>query len=191
VVQFSDFKRTNERNQLVIRTAKKRFVLVVPALALALVAALAASGGGLAQTGSSASAQAAPQAGKADANGVILFDKDVVDQSFSKGATLYNGNSEGHNYRVHTLRRDAPGEVEIHAKDTDIFYILDGSATFVTGGVMTGGRDSAPDEKRGKSMEGGTIYHLSKGNVVIIPANVTHWFKEIQQPVTYLTIKVR
>lgn len=173
-----------------IETAKERFFLVVTVFTLVLVA-LAANGRGTAQAGGSANAPAAPQAAKPDANGVIFFDKNVVDQSFSQGATLYNGNSEGHNYRVHTLRRDGPGEVEIHAKDTDIFYILDGSATFVTGGTMTGGRDSAPDEKRGKSMEGGTTYHLTKGNIVIIPANVTHWFKEIQQPVTYLTIKVR
>lgn len=188
LVQFFDLRQKKGINVI---NHKKSFVPIVPALTLALLVALAANGRGTAQASASANAQAAPQAAKADANGVIFFDKDVVDQSFSKGATLYNGNNEGHNYRVHTLRRDAPGEVEIHTKDTDIFYILDGSATFVTGGTMTGGRDSAPDEKRGKSMEGGTIYHLTKGNVVIIPANVTHWFKEIQQPVTYLTIKVR
>ena len=100
-----------------------------------------------------------------------------IDQGFAKGLTLYNGNTEGKNYRVHTLRRDAPGEVETHTKDTDIFYILDGSATFVTGGAIRDSRDTAPDEKRGKSMDGGTVYHLSQGNIVIIPANVTHWFK--------------
>jgi len=32
---------------------------------------------------------------------------------------------------------------------------------------------------------------LSKGDVIIIPANVPHWFKEIQQPVTYFVVKVR
>jgi quercetin dioxygenase-like cupin family protein len=56
---------------------------------------------------------------------------------------------------------------------------------------MAGGRDTAPDEKRGKSMDGGTVYHVTQGNVVIIPANVAHWFKEVPQSVTYLTIKVR
>jgi len=176
---------------MMIRTAKKWFFLVVPVLMLGLVAtnSKAAQAGG-------AQAGAAPTAPptmpfKADANGVILFDKETVSQAFAKGATLYNGNAEGKNYRVHTLRRVAPGEVELHVKDTDIFYILEGSATFLTGGAMVEGRDTAPDEKRGKSMNGGTVYHLTGGNVVIIPAGVTHWFKEIQQPVTYLTIKVR
>jgi mannose-6-phosphate isomerase-like protein (cupin superfamily) len=170
----------------VIETAQERFFLVVTVFTFVLGVALAAAANGrsTAQAGGSANAPAAPHAAKPDANGVIFFDKNDVDQSFSQDAALYNGNSEGHNYRVHAARRDGPGDVEIHAKDTDIFYILDGSATLVTGGTMTGGRDSAPDEKRGKSMEGGTTYHLTKGNIVIIPANVTHWFKEIQQPVS-------
>lgn len=167
-------------------TVKKCFSLSIAALTFAIFVALAANG----RAAKNAAVQAAPTT-KADANGVIVFDKDSVDQGFAKGATLYNGNTEGKNYRVHTLRRDAPGEVEVHTKDTDIFYILDGSATFVTGGAMTGGRDTAPDEKRGASMTGGTTYHLSRGNIVIIPANVTHWFKELQQPVTYLVVKVR
>lgn len=180
-----------------IETAKKWFSLgALAAVICGLVFALAANS----KTAKHPSAQAggaagnvatAPPAAKADANGVIFFDKDVVAQSFAKSATLYNGNAEGHNYRVHTLHREVPGEVELHTKDTDIFYVLEGSATFVTGGAMTGGRDTAPDEKRGKSMEGGTAYHLTQGNVIIIPANVTHWFKEVPQSVTYLTIKVR
>lgn len=170
-----------------IATANKCFFLAVLVLSLAAATNSAKS---------AAQAGAAPTppptvAFKADANGVILFDKDTVTQAFAKGATLYNGNAEGKNYRVHTLRRVAPGEVELHVKDTDIFYILEGSATFLTGGAMIDGKDTAPDEKRGKSMNGGNSYHLSGGDVVIIPAGVTHWFKEIQQPVTYLTIKVR
>lgn len=169
-----------------METAKKCISLFVAALTFAILVALAANG----RAAKTAATQAAPPT-KPDANGVIFFDKDAVDQGFAKGATLYNGNTEGKNYRVHTLRRDAPGEVEVHTKDTDIFYILDGSATFVTGGAMAGGRDTAPDEKRGASMTGGTTYHLSKGDIVIIPANVTHWFKELQQPVTYLVVKVR
>lgn len=175
-----------------VETARRCFSMVVAALAFILVFGLATNGGaGTLPAGIAAGSTQSAPAPKPDASGVIFFDKSAVDQGFAKGATLYNGNTEGKNYRVHTLRRDAPGEVEVHTKDTDIFYILDGSATFVTGGAMNGGRDTAPDEKRGASMTGGTTYHLSKGDVVIIPANVTHWFKELQQPVTYLVIKVR
>jgi quercetin dioxygenase-like cupin family protein len=127
---------------------------------------------------------------KVDTSGVIFISKDQVSQSYAKGAMLYNGNPE-RNYRVHIFHRDEPGEVEVHTKDTDIFYILEGSALFATGGTMAGGKETAPGEVRGASMGGGVVRQVTKGDVVIIPANVTHWFKEIQQPITYFGIKVR
>jgi quercetin dioxygenase-like cupin family protein len=120
----------------------------------------------------------------------MYFPKDQVSQSFDKGATLYNGNPE-RNYRVHIFHRDKPGEVEVHTKDTDIFYILEGAATFVTGGTTVGGKETAPTEFRGTSMDGGVVRLITKGDVLIIPANVPHWFKEVQQPITYFGVKVR
>jgi len=141
-------------------------------------------------TSAKSNAATTPPALKGDASGVIFFPKDQVSQSFAKGATLYDGNPE-RNYRVHIFHRDKPGEVEVHNKDTDIFYILEGSATFATGGTVVGGKETAPSEVRVASMEGGVARVLSKGDVIIIPANVPHWFKEIQQPVTYFVVKVR
>jgi mannose-6-phosphate isomerase-like protein (cupin superfamily) len=132
----------------------------------------------------------APPANAADSSGVILIPHDQVLQAYAKGATLYNGNPE-RNYRVHIFHRDTPGEVEVHTKDTDVFYFLEGSATFVTGGTMSGGKDTAPGEIRGSSMDGGVVHQVVKGDVVIVPANVTHWFKEVQQPITYFGVKVR
>ena len=38
-----------------------------------------------------------------------------------------------------------PGQVEVHDKETDILYIIEGQATIVTGGTMVGGRQTAPD----------------------------------------------
>lgn len=125
-----------------------------------------------------------------DASGVIFISKDQVAQSYAKGAVLYNGNPE-RNYRVHIFHRDGPGEVEVHSKDTDVLYILEGSATFVTGGKLVGGKETAPFEVRGPSMDGGVVRPVTKGDVIIVPPNVTHWFKEVQQPITYFGVKVR
>lgn len=125
-----------------------------------------------------------------DSSGVMFFSKDLVSQTARKGHILYDGNPS-RNYSVLALRRDKPGEVEIHAKDTDVFYIIEGAATFATGGDTMGAKPTAPDETRGSSMTGGTTRQISKGDVVIIPAKVPHWFKEIQQPITYVTVKVR
>lgn len=125
-----------------------------------------------------------------DPSGVIVFAKEQVSQTSLKGGMLYNGNPD-RNYRAMIIRRDKPGEVEIHTKDTDLFYIVEGSATFVTGGATVGGKNTAPDEIRGTSMSGGITRKISAGEVLIIPANVSHWFKEIHTPVTYFAVKVR
>ena len=50
--------------------------------------------------------------------------------AFAKGRPLV----ETSTYKVHASRRDAPGQAEVHARDTDIFYVLEGTATIVTGG---------------------------------------------------------
>ena len=141
-------------------------------------------------TSAKANTATTPPSGKGYASGVIFFPKDQVSQSFAKGATLYDGNPE-RNYRVHIFHRDKPGEVEVHTKDTDIFYILEGSATFVTGGTTVDGKETAATEVRGASMNGGVVRLITKGDVLIIPANVPHWFREIQQPITYFGVKVR
>ena len=88
------------------------------------------------------------------------------------------------------VTRYSKGEVEVHDKETDTFHVLEGSATFITGGTMAGGRVTGPGQKRGKDMTGGQTYHLTKGDVIVIPAGVPHWFKEVPQSITYYVVKV-
>ena len=64
---------------------------------------------------------------------VSYWEKSKVDEAFSKGAVLFDG-SDGRNYMVHASRREQPGQAEIHTKDADIIYVLQGSATVITGG---------------------------------------------------------
>ena len=69
-----------------------------------------------------------------DSTGVIQIDSQKVAETFAKGGMLLQTND----YKVMAGRRVTPGEVEIHEKDTDVFYITEGSATFVTGGTAGG-----------------------------------------------------
>ena len=59
-----------------------------------------------------------------------------VAEGFAKGAVLVdNGEVMMHasrNYMMHISRREAPGMAEIHTLDTDIVYVLEGSAKLVT-----------------------------------------------------------
>ena len=88
------------------------------------------------------------------------------------------------------MHRAAPGEVEIHDRETDTFYVRDGEATLVTGGKMLDGRVTAPNQKRGKNISGGEVHRLSKGDVIVIPAGIPHWFKEVPRSIDYYVVKV-
>jgi glc operon protein GlcG len=120
---------------------------------------------------------------------VLFFDAKQVSASFSTGAVLLDGNDR--NYMVHTSRRDKPGLAEIHNLDTDIIYVMEGAATLVTGGTAVDAKEIAPNEIRGSRIEGGVTRQLSKGQVIIVPNNIAHWFKEVNGEFLYYTIKVR
>jgi mannose-6-phosphate isomerase-like protein (cupin superfamily) len=92
-------------------------------------------------------------------------------------------------YTVSVLRRTAAGQVEVHEKETDIFHIMEGEATFVTGGTMIGGKASRPNQLLGTDIQGGETHHLTKGDVIVIPAGMPHWFKEVPQSIQYFTVK--
>jgi mannose-6-phosphate isomerase-like protein (cupin superfamily) len=118
---------------------------------------------------------------------VTYIPADQVKAAFAKGAVLVNNGS----YQVHASRREASGQVEVHVKDTDVIYVLEGTTTFVTGGTMVGGQPSAPDEIRGSSVQGGETRTLTKGDVIIVPKGTPHWFKEVSGPVLYYVVKVQ
>src|SRR5262249_27177097 len=119
---------------------------------------------------------------------VLFFDASQVNASFSKGAVLLDGTDR--NYMVHTSRRDKPGQAEIHTLDTDIIYVMQGNARFVTGGIAAEPREIAPNEIRGLRIEGGETRQLKKGDVIIVPNNTPHWFKDVSGEFLYYTIKV-
>lgn len=120
---------------------------------------------------------------------VLFFDASQVSASFSQGAVLLDGTDR--NYMVHTSRRDKPGQAEIHALDTDIIYVMEGTATFVTGGTAVEAKEIAANEIRGSRIDGGDARQLKKGDVIIVPNNTPHWFKDVSGEFLYYTIKVR
>jgi glc operon protein GlcG len=120
---------------------------------------------------------------------VNYFPKDQVAAAFAKGAVLLDGT--GRNYMIHASRRETAGLAEVHAKDTDIIYVLDGSATFVTGGNVVAGKTIEPDEIRGASISGGETRRIVKGDVITVPNGTPHWFQEVSGPLTYYVVKVR
>jgi glc operon protein GlcG len=115
-----------------------------------------------------------------------FIDGAQVAAAFAKGEPLV----EVAAYKIHASRRDKPGVAELHTRDTDIIYVLDGSAALVTGGTLVDGKASAADEVRGAAIEGGETRRLRKGDVVVVPHGTPHWFKEVPGPLTYYVVKV-
>jgi glc operon protein GlcG len=120
---------------------------------------------------------------------VLFFEASKVSTSFANGSVLLDGMNR--NYMVHTSKREQPGRAEIHALDTDIIYVLQGGATFVTGGTAVDAKTTAPNELRGVRIDGGETRQLVKGDVIVVPNNTPHWFKEVNGTLLYYTIKVR
>ena len=116
---------------------------------------------------------------------VTYIDGEQTRTAFAKGQPLVETSA----YKVHASRREAPGMAEIHTLDTDIIYVLEGTATIVTGGNAQQMHEVAPNEIRGTSIGGGTAQRLAKGDLFIVPNGVPHWFKEVQGPFLYYVVK--
>jgi mannose-6-phosphate isomerase-like protein (cupin superfamily) len=117
---------------------------------------------------------------------VTYIDHDKVATALASGGVLVKASD----LIVSCSHRTAPGKVELHVKETDVFYVVEGEATFVTGGTMLGAKESAPDQRLGTDIQGGQAHHLTKGDVIVIPAGIPHWFKEVPHSVTYYVVKV-
>jgi len=123
--------------------------------------------------------------GTAMTSAVTFMDGKTVAAAFVKGQPLVENNQ----YKVHASHRDGPGKSEVHEHETDIIYVLEGTATFVTGGKVVDGQMISPGEIRGASIEGGETRKLVKGDLVIVPQGVPHWFKDLKAPFNYYVVK--
>jgi glc operon protein GlcG len=124
--------------------------------------------------------------GAGDSAEVAYFGADDVRARFETGGLLLNAGP----YKVDAGRRERAGEVELHAWETDIMYVLDGVATVVTGGEMVERRQVGPGEYRAPALRGGETRRLARGDVMVVPNGVPHWFKDVTGPLRYYVVKV-
>jgi quercetin dioxygenase-like cupin family protein len=125
---------------------------------------------------------------------VTYFDHEKVNASFAKGGSpiLLAGQSGQGEYRVRTASRiqTEEGQIHSHKVGTDVLYVVSGAATFVVGRAEVGAKTSALDESRGPSVEAGESYRLSKGDVIIVPPGVPHWYQNVETPFLYFVVEV-
>lgn len=85
-------------------------------------------------------------------------------------------------YRVNIVHRARPAGALAHAGNTELHYIIEGSGTIVTGGTIA----KAP---AGNTIENGETRRVSKGDVIIIPANSPHWYSVVDGTIAYLEVR--
>ncbi len=144
---------------------------------------------GQAMVAEAPAASAAPGAPAAPHSDVVFIPHEKVTAAFAKGMPLIEEPND--NLKVHASRREGPGMAEVHTRDADVIYVLEGTATVVTGGTVIDPKPIEAEEIRGTSVQDGTPHKLVKGDVMIVPKGVPHQFKETSNPMTYYVVKVR
>ena len=76
--------------------------------------------------------------------------------------------------QVWAIRRDAPGQVELHGKFNDVIVAREGTVTVLIGEKVEGNREVKPNEWLGGKIIGGRTYTLAPGDVLFIPAGLGH-----------------
>jgi mannose-6-phosphate isomerase-like protein (cupin superfamily) len=98
---------------------------------------------------------------------------DKVASTMVKGGQIINDNG-----LIVLANRAVQRGAEMHDKTNHIFIIVDGEATFVTGGTLINPKVISPGQTRAEGIEGGQSHRLTKGDVITIPANTPHWWKD-------------
>src|SRR6266852_9505683 len=89
-----------------------------------------------------------------NSSGVVHVDPEKVAAALANGGSLVTRPD----LLVSGSHRDKAGQVEVHDKETDVIYVVDGTATFVTGGTMVGGKITKPGQLMGSDIKGGQTH---------------------------------
>jgi mannose-6-phosphate isomerase-like protein (cupin superfamily) len=93
-------------------------------------------------------------------------------------------------YSANLEYRVAVGPAAVHEREAEMFYVIDGGATLVTGGKLVNEKRSNAENLGGTAIEGGTSQAVAKGDFIIVPENTPHWFSAIQGTVVLMSLHV-
>ena len=93
-------------------------------------------------------------------------------------------------YDGHLEYRASIGAAAVHEKEAEIFYVIDGSATLVTGGKLVKETRTNPTNLSGTAIEGGTSRTVAKGDFFLVPENTPHWFSSIDGVLVLFSVHV-
>ena len=91
-------------------------------------------------------------------------------------------------YNVSLEYRASVGNAAVHETEGELFYVVDGAATLVTGGKLTAEKRTNPENLTGTGIEGGESRHVAKGDFVMVPDHTPHWFSKIDGTVVLMSL---
>jgi mannose-6-phosphate isomerase-like protein (cupin superfamily) len=92
-------------------------------------------------------------------------------------------------YGANLEYRAAIGPSAVHKKYAEFFYVVDGSATLMTGGKLVNEKSNG-DNLSGTAIEGGSSRQVAKGDFVIVPEGTPHWFSAINGNITLMSFRL-
>ena len=87
-------------------------------------------------------------------------------------------------YRINMIRRVKPAAALAHPGNTELHYITEGAGTLVTGGTIV-----RPAGGGSATIENGVTRRVAKGDVIVVPADTPHWYKDVEGSITYLEVR--
>lgn len=119
-----------------------------------------------------------------------------ADSLLAKAKAAPNGNAgvvlqKFDNYNTMLTARVKGGEAEYHEHWSDIFVVIKGEGTMVTGGKIPDMKQKKEGEYVGTRIEGGTTQVLRAGDTFYIPPRTPHQsFVDPSQPFIYYVVKI-
>ena len=86
--------------------------------------------------------------------------------------------------------RASVGPAAVHEKEAEMFYVIDGTATMVTGGKLTAETRPNAENLSGTGIEGGNARQIGKGDFIVVPENTPHWFSKIDGVLVLMSLHV-
>ena len=138
--------------------------------------------------GAAAPPPAAPPAGspgtyKTDADLMAVL-KRAMDAAGNNMSSSNVANTD--QYSINVVHRVTGAGAISHPGWTEVHHVIEGGATFVTGGTIV---RPAAGSGGVATIEGGVSKHIGKGDVVVIPENSPHWYKDVDGQITYLEVR--
>jgi len=91
-------------------------------------------------------------------------------------------------YNANLEYRASVGPASIHEREAEFFYVIDGSATMVTGGKLMNESRTNAENLTGSGIEGGSSRNVGKGDFIVVPENTAHWFSSINGSITMMSL---